>query len=144
MSVSTMNQWPLAGVGDRGHLVRTLQHLLRVHGVAVLVDGVVGAQTEAGIRSFQRYRGLPVDRVVGPATWTALVRQVRQGCRGEAVRGLQEELQLRGLACVQVDGIFGPQTAAAVRGYQAAVELQVDGVVGEVTWRALVSGRLSY
>jgi peptidoglycan hydrolase-like protein with peptidoglycan-binding domain len=45
---------------------------------------------------------------------------------------------------VQIDGIFGPQTEQAVRGFQDALDITVDGVVGPVTWRALVSGMLSF
>jgi len=47
-----------------------------------------------------------------------------------------------------VDGIFGPQTDSTVRGFQHALSLDipsvvVDGIVGPVTWQALVSGMLS-
>ena len=46
---------------------------------------------------------------------------------------------------LQVDGIFGPRTEEAVRGFQQALSLDVpsvavDGIVGPITWRALVSG----
>ena len=49
---------------------------------------------------------------------------------------------------VQVDGIFGSQTDAAVRGFQHALSLDipsvtVDEIVGPITWQALVSGMLS-
>ena len=44
---------------------------------------------------------------------------------------------------MQVDGIFGPRTDEAVRGFQQALGLSVDGIVGPLTWRALVSGMLA-
>jgi peptidoglycan hydrolase-like protein with peptidoglycan-binding domain len=39
---------------------------------------------------------------------------------------------------VHVDGIVGPQTARAIRNYQAAHSLTVDGVVGPATWASLM------
>ena len=44
---------------------------------------------------------------------------------------------------MQIDGIFGPRTDAFVRGFQTAVGTPSDGIVGPITWRALVSGMLS-
>jgi peptidoglycan hydrolase-like protein with peptidoglycan-binding domain len=102
----------------------------------------------------QQQKGLAVDGVVGPATWAALVITVRLGSQGDAVRGVQEEFQFRNLSGdpskgLAVDGIFGPNTDAAVRGFQQALHLDipsvtVDGIVGPVTWQALVSGMLSF
>jgi peptidoglycan hydrolase-like protein with peptidoglycan-binding domain len=62
--------------------------------------------------------------------------------------GLLEEFQFRNLSGdpsigVQIDGIFGSETDAAVSGFQQALRIAVDGIVGPVTWRALVSGMLS-
>jgi peptidoglycan hydrolase-like protein with peptidoglycan-binding domain len=145
-------EWPLVRRGDQEHPVRTLQDLLRARGHAVTVDGVFGPATEAAVRAFQQERHLAVDGVVGPLTWAALVVTVRQGSTGDAVRGVQEEFRFRDLSGqpggLAVDGIFGPATDAAVRGFQQALHadqpsVAVDGIVGPVTWQALVSGLLS-
>ena len=72
---------------------------------------------------------------------------VRQGDQEHPVQTLQYLLRARGRN-LAVDGIFGAGTDAAVRGFQQALHqdipsVAVDGIVGPVTWRALVSGMLS-
>jgi peptidoglycan hydrolase-like protein with peptidoglycan-binding domain len=67
---------------------------------------------------------------------------------------VQEEFQFRNLSGdpskgLEVAGIFGSKTDAAVRGFQQASHqdipsVAVDGIVGLVTWHALVSGMLSF
>lgn len=149
MSATTNVQpWPLVRQGDREHPVRTLQHLLRQHGRTVVVDGIFGPKTDAAVRAFQTAAHLTVDGIVGPKTWGAIVVTVRRGSQGEAVKGVQEEAAFRDLSgnpqpSLAIDGIFGPKTEAFVRGFQEAVEITVDGIVGPVTWQALVSGMLS-
>ena len=56
---------------------------------------------------------------------------LRVGARGAPVKKLQ------GILDIDADGVFGPQTLAAVRRFQAAQGLTVDGVVGAKTWAAL-------
>jgi len=141
--------FPLVEEGDKNHPVQTLQYLLRARGNTVVVDGIFGPRTEAAVKAFQHSRNLIVDGLVGPQTWGALIIQVRQGSTGDAVRGVQEEFQFRNLSGdpgqgPQVDGIFGPVTNSAVRGFQQALGLVVDGIVGPLTWRALISGMLSF
>jgi peptidoglycan hydrolase-like protein with peptidoglycan-binding domain len=149
MSTQDISPWPLTKKGDSEHPVRTLQHLLRARGHKVAVDGKFGPATEAAVKAFQKAKNLNADGIVGPKTWAALVITVKQGSTGDAVRGVQEEFKFRDLSGdpangVQIDGIFGPDTDAAVRGFQDALDIAVDGVVGAVTWRALVSGMLSF
>ena len=61
--------------GSKGDAVRTIQ--ANVH---VFVDGVYGADTEKGVREFQKKnkdndgKALTVDGVVGPKTWQAIIR----------------------------------------------------------------------
>jgi peptidoglycan hydrolase-like protein with peptidoglycan-binding domain len=140
--------WPLVKSGSHDHPTRTLQDLLNAHGSALAIDGVFGPKTEAAVRHFQQSKGLTVDGVVGPQTWAALILTVRQGSSGDAVRGVQEEFAFRNLSGIpgtglEIDGIFGPKTDEAVRGFQHALSIAVDGIVGAVTWRALVSGMLA-
>jgi peptidoglycan hydrolase-like protein with peptidoglycan-binding domain len=149
MSATQIQPWPLTRQGDTEHPVRTLQHLLNNHGAGLTVDGIFGPRTDAAVRHFQQSRGLAVDGIVGPHTWAAVIVTVRQGDRGEAVKGVQEEFAFRNLSGdpgtgLAIDGIFGPKTDQAVRGFQDAVGITVDGIVGPMTWRALVSGMLSF
>jgi peptidoglycan hydrolase-like protein with peptidoglycan-binding domain len=154
MTTATISPWPLAREGDQQHPVKTLQYLLRARGHDLIADGTFGPVTDAAVRRFQQQKGLAVDGIVGLATWPALVITVRQGSQGDAVRGVQEEFQFRNLSGdpskgLQVDGIFGAKTDAAVRGFQQALHqdipsVTVDGTVGPVTWQALVSGMLSF
>jgi peptidoglycan hydrolase-like protein with peptidoglycan-binding domain len=149
----TLSPWPLVQQGDQDHPVRTLQYLLRARGHTVTVDGIFGPKTDAAVRAFQRERSLAVDGIVGPHTWRALIVEVQKGSQGDAVRGVQEEFQFRNLSGdpskgLQIDGIFGPKTDAAVRGFQHAIaqdvpSMAVDGIVGPMTWQALVSGMLA-
>ncbi len=150
----SLSPWPEVKSGANGHPIKTLQYLLRARGRSLVVDGAFGPQTEAAVKAFQASQGLTANGVVGAVTWAAVVVEVRQGSRGEAVKGVQEEFQFRNLSGdpgkgPQVDGIFGPVTDAAVRAFQHALSLDipaviVDGIVGPVTWQALVSGMLSF
>jgi len=153
-TAATISPWPLVRRGDQQHPVKTLQYLLRDRGRNLTVDGVFGPSTDAAVRAFQQQKGLTVDGIVGPNTWSALIVTVKQGSQGDAVRGVQEEFQFRNLSGdpskgLQVDGIFGSKTNAAVRDFQQALHQDIpsvaaDGIVGPVTWRALVSGMLSF
>ncbi len=148
-----LQPWPLVRQNDKAHPVPSLQYLLRQRGHVVTVDGDFGPRTDAAVRAFQQEKNLAVDGIVGPLTWQALIVTVRRPDRGEAVKAVQEEFQFRNLSGdpgqgPQVDGIFGPVTEDAVRAFQNAVRadvpaMAVDGIVGPMTWQALVSGMLA-
>jgi len=61
-----------------------------------------------------------------------------KGSKGKKVRLIQEWLSLNGIGVVP-DGDFGAATDLAVREFQDAQGLDVDGVVGEDTFKALVA-----
>jgi peptidoglycan hydrolase-like protein with peptidoglycan-binding domain len=56
------------------------------------------------------------------------------GSNEPAVRDLQEALVALGFDPGPVDGVFGAKTESAVRKFQQAREIPIDGVVGRVTW----------
>ena len=71
---------PLIWRGSRGPAVADLQRLLndwirQARGAVrpLEVDGIFGARTDAAVRAYQYVMGLPVDGVVGPKTWAALL-----------------------------------------------------------------------
>lgn len=58
----------------------------------------------------------------------------RKGAKGQAVKDLQEALTALGLKPGPIDGIFGKKTEDAVKAFQKLKGIEVDGVVGPVTW----------
>lgn len=62
-----------------------------------------------------------------------------RGAHGGHVYGVQARLRDHGFSLV-VDGVFGPETEAAVMAFRYARGLARVGVVDDPTWRALLSG----
>lgn len=65
---------------------------------------------------------------------------LKYGDKGDKVRYLQERLAAKGFLPGRIDGDFGDGTLRAVRQFQAANGLKVDGVVGDRTWAMLQAG----
>jgi peptidoglycan hydrolase-like protein with peptidoglycan-binding domain len=150
-----LQPWPVLRQGPNTQwprvTVRSLQYLLNARGARLSVDGAFGPKTKAAVVKFQRSRHLTSDGVVGAATWRALIVTVQRGSTGPAVRAVQDQINFRNLRnghTLNVDGIFGPNTALAVRAFQRAMAAEipgfgVDGIVGPQTWQALVTEALS-
>ena len=68
------------------------------------------------------------------------VKVLRKGAKGRQVKALQTLLIGYGYSCGSsgVDGDFGSATDKAVRAFQKAKGLTVDGVVGPATWGKLL------
>ena len=65
-------------------------------------------------------------------------RPLRKGSRNSAVKVVQERLAAKGYKCGFPDGVWGRKTDKAVRAYQRANGLVIDGVVGKNTWARLL------
>lgn len=62
---------------------------------------------------------------------------VKNGSKGEFVKLVQLMLNEKEYSCGSADGIFGTKTESAVRSYQKAKGLLVDGIVGTNTYAKL-------
>lgn len=125
-------------LGSRGADVAILQRLLTHGGEPVAITALVGPTTEGLIKRFQAKNGLPANGVVDQPTWRALQPTMRLGHGSEAVKALQVALNEKHGFQLAQDGLFGMRTDAAVRQFQAHMGLVADGVVGPMTWAALV------
>ena len=74
---------------------------------------------------------------VGAGKVAAAGELLRYGSMGESVRQVQSRLNKLGYWCGTADGIFGVNTRSAVRRFQSAKGLSVDGIVGPKTYSAL-------
>lgn len=75
-------------------------------------------------------------RPVAPLS-TASSGMLQQGSKGPEVLALQKALLAAGFNPHGLDGSFGPKTDAALRAFQRAAGIVVDGKAGPQTWRAL-------
>lgn len=140
-----LDNYPLLRQGSSNNFVYLLQFILvNDYGYNLSVDGIFGSRTASAVRDFQSNNGLAVDGLVGANTWRTLLTLppyplLRQGSRGAYVRFLQQLLESKFYPVGTIDGIFGSRTASAVRSFQSANGLSVDGIVGTNTWGALTS-----
>ena len=134
--------------------------------VPPLTTGVYDDATYQAVMAFQRTFGLTPDGIMGQQTWNELYKAyrgildstavmeggvvlypgtvLRIGSQGEYVQILQEYLAYISefypeIPAVQVTGVFGNQTQAAVIAFQNLFGLEAAGIVGPLTWDAIAS-----
>ena len=124
----------IAWVGDSGNAEETASHLhFELHDPSGTVVNPYRALVAAGGNDVS---GRERDPLVGGA------RLLEAGVHGYDVRVLQEALVTLGFDVGFVDGWFGPRTESAVRSFQAAQGLLVDGLVGRGTKAAIAGLRV--
>ena len=147
---STLNRIEGAGLPVDGVMSAATRSALRrfQRRQRLPADGIAGPETERALREARglaqplhepapdpgeiyEFETLDLESATGMPT-------LRQGSRGSAVSDLQRRLATAGFSPGAADGIFGSLTDAAVRSFQRARGLGVDGIVGPQTWGALL------
>lgn len=110
-------------------------------------DGIAGKNTKAAVTSFQKLCGLKNQSGdITSETITKLNSVYNRSQKGVLSRGLrnnasvkklQENLNKLGFNCGTPDGTFGAGTETALRNFQKANKLTVDGLAGSVTLNAI-------
>lgn len=80
---------------------------------------------------------IAISRLTTPSTTGSHVALLTLGSRGPQVLALQQKLRAAGFDPHGQDGDFGPKTEAALRAFQRARGLEVDGKAGPRTLAAL-------
>ena len=149
--------WPALVIsthaGSTGDAVRAVQQfgLVSSPGLPPLViDGSYGPVTTERVRDFQRSWGLTIDGQAGPETWSFLSTAlpgprpwplVKVGATQDSnwrVRAAQYLLRAHGSGIV-ADGIFGPQSGAAVQAFQQGLRnTEISTTLGQLDWPHLI------
>ena len=70
------------------------------------------------------------------------MQTIKLNSTGSEVAYLQQLLKQNGYS-IDEDGIFGQQTQSAVRAFQQSAGLVADGIVGNLTWKALEKNNIA-
>src|SRR5829696_2919076 len=81
------------------------------------------------------YDGKPVSSKAGATAFPG--RLLKLGSKGPDVKLAQGRLVHLKVARLDLDGVFGPKTAAAVRKFQEDHKLEADAIIGPNTWAAM-------
>lgn len=76
--------------------------------------------------------------LVSAGTVTCAAAAYHQGDQGEDIAGIQAQLNALGYSVGSPDGDFGEMTVNAVKAFQRDRGLDVDGVIGMQTYRAIM------
>jgi uncharacterized protein (TIGR02594 family) len=125
--------------GERNGPMGHVGFFVRFEGDQVYILG--GNQGDAvNIAPFPIERVVAYRRYAGSDSFTLPLLQ--EGSKGPHVRDLQEYLRQLEYNLGSVDGVFGKLTKRAVMEFQETNSLEIDGIVGEQTWNALLNSPL--
>lgn len=144
-------------VGNQGDVIADMQRRLQTAGyLKGDIDGVYGNDTVKAVEDFQRHHDFPISGAIDEMTYEALNEVEGQesssaedsasssssnsfvvGDSGSAVESIQRKLKRLDYLDGVADGIYGGQTAMAVRAFQRDEGLKVTGEVDHKTLVAL-------
>ncbi|WP_298025961.1 peptidoglycan-binding protein [uncultured Dialister sp.] len=150
--------------GNRGSMISDMQVRLQAAGyLKGGIDGVYGADTTNAVKAFQKAKGIPVSGAIDEMTYSAL-RNVDSsspsyessggeegssasrgaslyiiGDSGSEVSSIQRKLKKMGYLDGSVDGIYGGDTASAVKAFQDDEGLSSTGMVDGDTLARITS-----
>lgn len=150
--------------GNRGSMISDMQVRLQAAGyLKGGIDGVYGADTTNAVKAFQKAKGIPVSGAIDEMTYSAL-RNVDSsspsyessggeegssasrgaslyiiGDSGSEVSSIQRKLKKMGYLDGSVDGIYGGDTASAVKAFQDDEGLSTTGMVDGDTLARITS-----
>ena len=112
-------------------------------GVAGLVGGAASSAADAIRSALAKQLGISTQPVRDPALdpMRSGAATLQKGAKGPAVQSLQQQLNAAGAnPPLALDGKLGPATEAALRQFQQAKGIAVDGVVGPQTMGQIDGG----
>lgn len=150
--------------GDKGEHVEKLQRALQLKDCySGIVDGSFGKQTQEAVKTYQKKYNLKqtgeadydtIMKLFGKVAETTSKNDPKMsgisrisdipvpktsdvGDRGRHVQALQQALKLKGYYKSPIDSSYGDKTVEAVKAFQKASRLTVDGVAGYATIKKL-------
>lgn len=108
----------------------------RVDTLETRVEGVETKAAEVERMSSEQARALE-DMRSRPVSTNFSVKDRTAGSSTGSVRDIQRCLKNAGFYSGKIDGVKGKQTKRAIKDFQEANGLKVDGVVGPKTWSVL-------
>ncbi len=129
--------------GDQGDTVTRLQQRLAELGFfSGEATGFYGPLTEEAVIRYQTAQGLLADGVAGPETLGTLLpnpapQRTSLELDNGQLRDIQAKLSRLGFYLGEIDGVYGPQTEAALNSFQSVYALPVTGVTDRRTLATL-------
>ncbi|WP_100405690.1 C40 family peptidase [Bacillus solitudinis] len=147
LTEAALGDYPL-DVGMSNNDVKELQKALKEKGHFHYhtATGYYGEITQEAVKALQKANGLPVtgqasletlERLTAVSASSSSNQILREGTASQAVTDLQKQLKQAGYFKQEPSGYYGSVTTEAVKNFQRATQLKVDGVAGPKTMNAL-------